>query len=76
MATLSSVDVNEELASFLCGDTPQRNPIGVPTVQVTILHAVASGLASYALRLSIIHGEGPALQVVLELYDPACGLMR
>ena len=76
VATVSAMDVVEELVPFFCGDAPQRNPIGALAVYDAVLDEVEPGLASHALRSSVILGEVTALHIVLELCDPARGLMR
>ena len=70
MATLPAVDVVDELAAFLGGDAPQRNPIGALTVQVSVMEAVGLGLASNPLGVRILFGEDLVLQVALDLVDP------
>ena len=61
MATLSTVDVVDDLAAFLDRDSPQRNPIGALTVQVSIVEAVGLGLASNSLGICIFLGKDLAL---------------
>ena len=74
MAARTSVDVGEELLPFFRRYAPQRNHVRADAVQVAFLHAVELGLAGYAFRFSIVLGEGPRREVVLELSDPAGGL--
>ena len=61
MDALSAVDVVHELAAFLGRDAPQRNPVGVLTVQVSVVEAVGLGLASNPLGLCIFFGKNSIL---------------
>ena len=50
---------------------PQHTPIGALTVQVSVVEAVGLGLASNPLGICIFLGKDLALQVALDLVDPA-----
>ena len=63
VAALSAVDVIDELAAFLGRDALQRNPIGVLTVQVSVVEEVGLGLASNPLGVCIFFGKDLVLQV-------------
>ena len=61
MTALSTVDVVDELATFVGRDAPRGNPIGALTIQVLVVETVGLGLASNPLSLCIILGENSVL---------------
>ena len=75
VAALSTLDVLDELATFLDRDASQRNSIGAFAIQVPAMEAVGLGLASDPLSFCVFLGEDLAWRVVLDLVDPTRSLV-